>query len=263
MANSYKTDDLAGISQRFTELEDIIQTPTEMTAGRWLSVLGGGALLFYGIVRHNLSGTTLATLGGGLLYYGACGKLPFIGGPDKHSNAEQSISTNVSAIPGNKGIRVHRSLTINRSPEELYTFWHDVEQAPAYIPTVDTVKKTGARTSQWRAISPFPPHKTVQWNSELLEDKPGELIAWHAHGKSTIGNAGKVTFTPATGGRGTTVTLELDFFEPKEFLNLTQNKLTGKLAEYTTLEMLRHFKDLMEAGEIPTVKGQPTGAGHK
>jgi len=40
-------------------------------------------------------------------------------------------------------------------------------------------------------------------------------------------------------------------------------KVSGHVPERQVLETLRHFKELMEAGEIPSIKGQPTGKGRK
>ena len=43
-------------------------------AERWTSIIGGSALLFYGMARRSLAGLGLALLGGGLIYRGATGR---------------------------------------------------------------------------------------------------------------------------------------------------------------------------------------------
>jgi uncharacterized membrane protein len=121
-------------------------------AERWLSAIGGGALLVYGIARLDWLGAGIGLVGSGLLYRGVTG----------HSFAYQALNYNtaqersptVMDIPGKKGFRVQRSLTINRSPEELYAFWSDVEKTPLYTPGVTSVTKTGERTSHWVAEGP-------------------------------------------------------------------------------------------------------------
>lgn len=238
------------------------QTATTQNVGqaeRWVSAIGGGALLVYGIARLDWAGAGVALLGGGLLYRGVTG----------HSFAYQALNFNtaqqrnptVMEIPGKKGFRVQRALTINRSPEELYEFWYDVEKTPLYTPGVESVTKTGERTSHWVAQGPF--GRSAEWNGEILEDLPGKGIAWHTHGKPTSANAGRVHFEADPGGRGTIATLTLDYFQPDAPFWSNFGRLSSKAAEMQALETLRRFKELMEAGEIPTIKGQPTGKGRK
>ncbi|GCE23667.1 SRPBCC family protein [Dictyobacter kobayashii] len=222
---------------------------------RWTSAIGGGALSTYGIMRRDWLGAGLAIIGGGLLYRGATGRSVLYKALNINTGGQQ-LSANVSTIPGNRGIRVSRSQTINRSAQDLYTFWRDIEMAPLYMPGIKTVNQTGERTSHWTASA------NSEWNAEILEDKPDQLIAWHVHGQPTTANAGKVYFHPAAGGRGTIATLELDFFQTDP-LNKLASHITSSAAEYEAAEILRRFKELMETGEIPTVKGQPTGKGRK
>ena len=238
------------------------QTATTQNVGqgeRWVSAIGGGALLAYGIMRLDWPGAGVALLGSGLLYRGITGH-SFAYQAFTFSTAEQRSPT-VMDIPGRKGFRVQRSLTIERSPEDLYQFWHDVEKTPLYTPDIISVTKTGERTSRWAAQGLF--GRTVKWNAELLEDVPDEEIAWHVHGKPLGANAGRVHFEAAPNGRGTVTTLMLDYFQWGGPLWNNFGRLSSKVAEMQTLETLRRFKELMEAGEVATVKGQPTGKGRK
>jgi uncharacterized membrane protein len=238
------------------------QTATTQNVGqaeRWVSAIGGGALLVYGIARLDWLGAGIGLFGSGLLYRGVTG----------HSftyqavnfNTAQQRSPTVMEIPGKKGFRVQRALTINRSPEELYEFWSDVEKTPLYTPGISSVTKTGERTSHWVAQGPF--GRSVEWNGELLEDLPAKGIAWHVHGKPTTANAGRVHFEADAGGRGTVTTLTLDYFPSEGPFWTNFGRLSSKATEMQALETLRRFKELMEAGEIPTTQGQPTGKGRK
>jgi uncharacterized membrane protein len=177
------------------------QTATTQNVGqaeRWVSAIGGGALLVYGIARLDWLGAGIGLFGSGLLYRGVTG----------HSftyqavnfNTAQQRSPTVTEIPDKKGFRVQRALTINRLPEELYEFWSDVEKTPMYTPGISSVTKTGGRTSHWVAQGPF--GRSVEWNGELLEDLPAKGIAWHVHGKPTTANAGRVHFEADPGRRG-------------------------------------------------------------
>ncbi len=235
-------------------------------AERWLSGITGSVLAAYGVSRRDWLGTGLAVVGSALFYRGASGH-SFIYQTLSISTAEQQpnfapgIPKTVSSIPGKRGVRVQRSMTINRSAEDLYNYWYDIEKAPLYMDYIEAVMKTGERTSHWIAQGPM--KKTVEWNSELLQVVPNKSISWHVHGKPTTANAGKVNFDPAPSGRGTIVTLELDFLQFQGTLGTGIGNLIGHIPEKQALETLRHFKELMEAGEIATIKERPTGEGRK
>ena len=48
---------------------------------RWLSLIGGSALLFYGLRSRSLAGLGLTALGGTLVYQGATGRCQLIVDP--------------------------------------------------------------------------------------------------------------------------------------------------------------------------------------
>ncbi|GAC1377405.1 MAG: hypothetical protein NVS2B12_38450 [Ktedonobacteraceae bacterium] len=225
---------------------------------RWISGIGGGALSIYGIARQDWTGRGLAVLGAALVLRGASGHSIIYQRMQLNRPQEQQLSTNVATIPGGRGIKVRRTVTINRHVADLYAFWHDVEKTPLYTPLVESVTRTGERTSHWVAKSLT--GQMLEWNSELLEDRPDSLIAWHVHGKTLTGEAGKVSFKPAPAGRGTEVTLELDYYQNPALVTI--GTITGKAAEIQVMETLRRFKNLMEAQEVPTTKDQPSGRKH-
>jgi uncharacterized membrane protein len=233
---------------------------------RLLSGIGGGALTAYGLYRRDWIGAGLAVIGGLFAVRGATGHSNVYGflnisTAEQKQNFAPGIPHTVSSIPGRRGVRVQRSMTVRRPAEDLYNFWYDIEKAPLYMDYIKSVMKTGERTSHWIAQGPL--GNSVEWNSELLQVVPNEVISWHVHGKPTTANAGKVTFEPAPDGLGTVVTLELDFFQFSGALGTSAGKLFAHIPERQVIGTLRHFKELMEAGEIPTIKGQPTGKGRK
>jgi len=76
---------------------------------------------------------------------------------------------------------------------------------------------------------------------------------------SDIDNAGSVRFRPGPNGRGTEVTVELNYEPPAGVIGATIAKLLGEEPEVQVREDLRRFKQIMETGEIPTIEGQPSG----
>src|SRR5262249_15789008 len=152
------------------------------------------------------------------------------------------------------------SLTINRSRDELYDYWHDVEKAPTFMEEVETVKKTGKYTSHW--VAHIPSGKKIQWDAKFTEEQPGKYLEWRVQGKPfMVACVGRVSFVPDYDDRSTIVTLELDYPRSNNFLHRKLNQVISYLADKQALETIRCFKELMETGEIPTIKGQPTGQG--
>jgi uncharacterized membrane protein len=98
--------------------------------------------------------------------------------------------------------------------------------------------------------------KTIEWDSEILNDEPGHRIAWRSIGGESD-NAGEVVFEPSPGGRGTTVTVLQEFRMGK--LASAWETIVGRNPKQAVIENLRHFKALAETGEIPRTQGQPQG----
>jgi len=229
---------------------------------RLLSTVGGGALTLSGLSRRGWSGAFWAMLGGVLLYRGITGH-SFVYKALHINRAEHPFpSVNITSIPDREGFRVQRTLTIRRTPQDLYAFWRDVENTPRYIPLIQSVRKIDEKRSHWIATSPT--GQRLEWDVEITQDQPGRLIAWQVSGdKAMLGEGGRISFREAPRQRGTIVTLEVDFVGHKGLQNTLEipvlGRVTGFFLESWILETLRRFKALMETGEVPTLAGQPTG----
>ncbi len=108
-------------------MEQREQTGSGVNVGqpeRWASAIGGGASALYGLTRGSLGGIALAILGGALVQRGVSGHRNVYGamGYNTSGKAAPRGSDNVS-VPGGRGIKVEKSVTINRLHEELYSSW--------------------------------------------------------------------------------------------------------------------------------------------
>jgi uncharacterized membrane protein len=68
-------------------------------------------------------------------------------------------------------------------------------------------------------------------------------------------HSGAVRFEPAPAGRGTVVTVEMEYVPPGGSLTATAARLLGYAPEQQLQEDLRRFKQLMETGVV--VRAQP------
>jgi uncharacterized membrane protein len=157
------------------------------------------------------------------------------------------------------GIHVRKSVTINRSSEELYRFWRDLQNLPLFMSHLESVQIMGDLRSHWIARGPV--GLAVEWDADIIHDEPNVLIAWRSVKGSQLENAGTVRFEPAPGTRGTIVKVELQYSPPSGALGDKFAKLLGASPEQQVDLDLRQFKQLMETGEITTTVGQPAGRG--
>jgi uncharacterized membrane protein len=225
-------------------------------AERWVSALGGAALAAWGIKQLKeervQSGAMIAAAGVSLIARGATGRWPMYasGGATAERNTR-------AALGGSRGLNVEQAFTINRPAEELYAYWRRFEQLPKFMSHLISVRQLDERRSHWVARGPG--GRKVEWNAEIINEIPNELIAWQTVGKSDVVSAGSVRFRPAAGGRGTEVRVRLQYEPPAGKLGATLAWLLGHEPSQTIQEDLRKFKQLLEAGEVPTVEGQPRG----
>jgi uncharacterized membrane protein len=147
-----------------------------------------------------------------------------------------------------RGIRIRRSITINRPPEDVYRFWHDFENLPCFMQHLEAVEVTDGRRSHWKARGPA--GMTVEWDAEMTEDRPNELIAWRSVEGSRVQNAGSVHFRPAPGGRGTEVVVDLAYDPPGGAVGATLAKLFRTEPGQQVQDDLRRLKQVMETGEV-------------
>ena len=155
------------------------------------------------------------------------------------------------------GIAVERVVTINRSPAELYQFWRNFTNLPQFMDHLKTVTVSDATHSHWEAKAPA--GATVSWDAEITDDQENKQIAWRSLPNATIPNDGIVTFTPAPGDRGTEVRVTLRYAPLAGRVGAAFAKLFGEEPDQQVREDLRHFKQIIEAGEVPTLQGQPMG----
>jgi uncharacterized membrane protein len=209
---------------------------------RWGSLIGGGALVLMGLKDRSLRGAITALVGGSLAYHGAKG--------------EKSLQETVSeAVGGEKRIRVEKTVTIsNKSQEELYRFWRNLENLPTFMKHLKSVREIDRTRSHWIANAPL--GSEVEWDAEIASEQENQLIAWASVEGADIDNSGFVRFQKAPQGRGTEVKVVLEYNPPAGGLGATIAKLFGESPEQQIGDELRRFKMLMEAGEIATTEGQ-------
>ena len=226
---------------------------------RWASALGGAALAAYGVKQmreaRGLAGAMIAAAGGALMARGGTGHCPMYAAAG-FTTADGDSDTR-AALGGGRGVTVDEVVTINAPAERLFAFWRNFAQLPAFMDHLVSVQQLDYRRSHW--VAKAPAGRWVQWDAEIINEIPGELIGWRTLGGADVVSAGSVRFTRATGGRGTEVRVRLQYDPPAGKVGATVAWIMGHEPSRTIREDLRRFKQLMETGEVPTTAGQPRG----
>jgi uncharacterized membrane protein len=223
---------------------------------RWGSLAAGAALTLYGLNKRRNTGFAIAALGAMLVRRGATG----------HCDVYHAFGLNTSAgvrsdtkrqLGGGGGVIVEEAVTVNRPLPELYQFWRELENLPRFMQHLESVERVTETLSRWRARGPG--GSIVEWNAETINDVPNQVIGWRSLEGSDVVSAGSVNFDDAGPDRGTRIRVRLQYSPPGGKAGAAVAKLLRRDAATEIREDLRRFKQLLEAGEVPTTKGQPRG----
>lgn len=209
---------------------------------RILSLVGGSALLFWAFARPGRRNAAQVLGGAYLLYRGISGRDPVY------------RALGIGRRPGGKGIDVIQAVTIARPREEVYSFWRDFENLPKVMDHLEEVRIIDGRRSHWKARAPL--RLRVEWEAEVTEDRPNELIAWRSLRGSPVQTSGLVRFSDAPEGFGTEVLVHLTYQPPFSSAGAAVARLFGEEPRQQIRDGLRRLKQILETGQVPTLYGQ-------
>ncbi len=232
---------------------------------RAVSIAAGTAIAAYGLKRKDWGGLAAGVVGGLLVERGVTGHCMAYDAlgltsmdetgdgaalPHKDEGGVVRQHGGGASVDAQAAKRVIQTFTIfGRMPGELYDYWRKLENLPRILHHLESVKELDNRRSHW--VAKAPAGQTVEWDAEIVNDVPGQIIAWRSLPGASVPNAGAVTFREAPAGRGAEVKVELSYEPPLGKLGVAVAKLFGEEPSVQVREDLRRYKNLMEAGEIP------------
>jgi uncharacterized membrane protein len=223
------------------------------------SVALGAALVGLGIRRRDPAGLVAALFGSYFVTRGATGRCPVyraLGVSTGDADAvlrpapREDVTGRAATVNARKAIKVERSVTIEKPRAELFAFWRNFENLPRFMEHLVSVRVDSPTRSHWQAKAPA--GRTVEWDAEIVNEVPNEIIAWKSVGEPDVSNAGAVNFSDAPGGRGTIVRVTLDYEPPAGRVGVVLSHFLSEEPDRQIREDLRKFKQLMETGEITT-----------
>ena len=216
---------------------------------RWASLAAASAVIVYGFSRRSVPTALLAAAAATpIAYRGLVGTWPF-------ENGHAADDTR-SALAGRRGIHVRESIRLETPVAEVYRFWRRLENLPHVFTHLEDVTELGDGRSHW--IARGPAGLGVEWDAEIINEVEHKVIGWRSLPESDVVTAGSVTFSPIRGGRGTQVSVHLQYAPPAGRAGAFVATVFGREPSHTVREDLRRLKYVFEAGEIPrTSTGEP------
>ncbi len=212
---------------------------------RWLSAVGGGALVFYGLKKRSWSSLALAVVGGAFIYRGATGRCPVYQVLEiDTSKKEEEVSEKSEAPPDGGWVNVEKSMLIQREPEVLYRFLQNVENLPRVLGHLESVRGKNHHRSHW--IAKAAKGIELDWEAEAINEKPNEEITWRAIEDGGIDNLISVHFEKAPNKEGTLVRFSLQYNPDQSLLGAAFARLFGESPEGLLEEALSQFKQIIE-----------------
>jgi uncharacterized membrane protein len=222
---------------------------------RLVSGLAAAVVAAVGVRRKRLR-PLLLPLAGNLLsraVTGRCGVNRALG----RNSARRGRVSRVASIPRGEGIKVERSVQVNRPVPEVYHFWRNFENLPRFMDHLESVTVIDETRSHW--VAKAPAGARVEWDAVIHNEIENQLIAWRSLPGADINNAGSVHFTPAGNGNRTEVRVVLSYEPPAGKLGAAVARLLGEEPSKQVDDDLRRFKQVMEAGEVPSNSRHPAG----
>ena len=152
--------------------------------------------------------------------------------------------------------RAEKSIRIAAPVDTVYGFWRNFENLPRFMSHLKSVAVLDAKRSHW--VAKGPAGIDAEWDADIINEIPNELIGWRSVDGSRVDNSGSVHFE-ATPNRGTEVKVMLRYDPPGGLAGAALAKVFGEDPARQVREDLRRLKQLVETGETATTEGQPSG----
>lgn len=179
----------------------------------------------------------------------------------------KNIKTDTKSVGSHKPVsgRHHHddisrfAVTIGKNQNQIFTFFRNFENLPFFMNDLKQVRVLSPKKSHW--VVELRNGLQAEWDAEIIAERPGEMIAWKSVEGSDVETTGSIWFSPATAGRGTVVSLLLEYKIPGGKLTEFIGKFVGEDPDSLAFVNLRRLKAYLEVGEIATIEGQSSGRG--
>lgn len=143
--------------------------------------------------------------------------------------------------------KVSSSVDVDVDVSTAYNQWTQFESFPQFMDGVESVTQHGATNTHWEVKVAGAKR---EFDAEITDQTPDQVIAWRSTGGDTDGHTGRVTFEPLT-ATATRVNIELGW-EPEGLVEKAGAALGFDQRQVDS--SAKDFKKFIES------RGQETGA---
>jgi uncharacterized membrane protein len=219
---------------------------------RIVSVFAGAGLIAFGATRRPAVALATIAAGAGLIARGVTGHSALY--EAAHVDTRDQDTRRV--LGGDGGIHVTQTVLIVRQVQDVYAYWRDLRNLPRFMSHLQEVTPLNGLTSHW--IARGPAGKRVEWDADIINEVENKVIGWRSLPGSEVVSAGSVNFRERRGW-GTELRVKLQYEPAAGRPAAWLAWLLGADPSRTIREDLRRLKASLEAGEVPSVEGQPHG----
>jgi uncharacterized membrane protein len=151
-------------------------------------------------------------------------------------------------------IEVRKSVTILKPREEVF---EALRLRPVLGGLIDDLTRVEPYRFRW--ASRLVDGGRLEGEVEIDELVENEQVSWHAASGSELLHEGSLRLTLAPHGRGTEVAVRVSYDPPAGRVGQLLLRLTGDEPKQVLTRHLYQLRQLLEAGEIATTEGQPSG----
>jgi Predicted integral membrane protein len=192
-----------------------------------------GAMAVYGTRRSWPVGTALGLTGAALLARGS------------RSAGIAGDVRDVRSRGGRGAVRLRKTVLIDAPVEQVFDFFCEFENYPAFMTHVRDVREIGDDRTHW--VVDGPDGVTVEWDADTTKVVPNEEIAWRSVRGSAIRQAGVLRFEPAPAD-ATRVTLRLSYGPRSDARAAVVTSLFGSDPAEEMTDALMRVKTSIESG---------------
>jgi uncharacterized membrane protein len=142
--------------------------------------------------------------------------------------------------------RIEATVTIRRAAEEVFSFYRDFRNLPAFLGDVMEIEQIDPVTSRWAIQGPL--GIRVNWTIKVTEERTNELIRYQTVAAPGLRTCWKIHFARGPEAGETEVREVMNV--PLGRLGLAALALLGKLPAEEMASNLRRFKQVMEEGRV-------------
>lgn len=204
------------------------------------SLAVGGSMVLAFLARPSLRGAAVALAGGALVYRGVTGYCHLYRLMGIDTREGRKASTAIAALQGKK---VEKTVFVRRPARDLYESWRKLDNLPQFMQHLVNVTELEGGRSHWVARGLL--GTTVEWDAEIIEDRPGDVISWRSLPGADVETAGAVHFSEQPDG-GTAVRVSLKYKPPAGRAGAAIAAALGQSVDERLEEDLQGFKQHME-----------------